>query len=225
MRFPSRPTPFLKICCIQSVAEARLAIANGADALGLVSEMPTGPGPIEERTIAEIVEATQGVETFLLTCVTDAATIIGQLRRTRASIVQLVDAVDTDTLSSIADALPDVGIVPVVHVQDAEARREALDYASHAAVHGVLLDSGNPSAKELGGTGRVHDWQTSAVIVRESPKPVFLAGGLRSDNVVDAISTVKPYGLDLCTGVRSHGALDAKKLIGFVRSFRSTDST
>ena len=211
--------PRLKVCCIASVEEARLAIASGADALGLVSAMPSGPGVIAEELIAEIVAAVPPpVATFLLTSRVDVAAIVAQVMTTRASVVQLVDAVSASALEELRLALPATRLVQVVHVLDADSVREALDAAPR--VDALLLDSGDPrrAVKELGGTGRVHDWGLSRAIVERSPVPVFLAGGLRAENVGEAVRRVRPFGLDVCSGVRTDGRLDAAKLGALVRS-------
>lgn len=179
--------------------------------------MPSGPGPISEELIAEITRTVPpGVDTFLLTCRSDAAGIIDQLCRTGCRTVQLVDTVEAGTYAAIRRELPNVKIVQVIHVQD----RGALDEAREAEPHvdAILLDSGRPNAavKELGGTGRTHDWSVSAALVRQVRVPVFLAGGLREENVGEAVRAVRPFGLDLCSGVRSNGRLDAEKLGRFV---------
>ena len=85
-------------------------------------------------------------------------------------------------------------------------------------VDALLLDSGNPSlaVKELGGTGRTHDWKLSRRIRDSVSIPVFLAGGLTPSNVADAVAAVEPFGLDVCSGVRSDGNLDPVKLRAFV---------
>ena len=133
----------VKICCISSPTEARLAWRAGADVLGLVSAMPSGPGPIEEDEIAEIVAGVPpGVTTMLLTSRTDGAGIVAQVRRTRSAAVQLVDAVPSATYKVLRDLVPTVRIVQVVHVTDAMALDEALAVAPH--VDALLLDSGNP---------------------------------------------------------------------------------
>ena len=212
----------LKICCISTPAEARLAIEAGAHALGLVSAMPSGPGPIAEELIAEISRAVPpGIATFLLTSRTDAEGILAQLRRTRAGVVQLVDAVAPDVYAALREGAPSVRLVQVIHVRDGGALEEAMAAAAH--VDALLLDSGNPSlaVKELGGTGRVHDWRVSRAIRDASPVPVWLAGGLRPDNVVAAIAAVEPFGLDVCSGVRTDGRLDAAKLTAYVDAIAS----
>ena len=212
----------IKICCIASVAEAELAVRHGAAALGFVSAMPSGPGPIAEERIAEVADrAPPGVATFLLTSRTDAEGIIEQQHRCRCNTLQLVDAVDPRIYPRLRRAMPGIKIVQVIHVIGNASVGEALDLAPQ--VDALLLDSGNPTlpVKVLGGTGRTHDWALSRYIVAHAGKPVFLAGGLRPENVVEAIRTVQPYGVDLCNGVRTDGALDPEKLEAFVAAARS----
>lgn len=208
--------PRIKICCIMSVEEARLAIAAGASAVGLVGRMPSGPGVIEDALIAEIAAAVPPpVATFLLTSETTADGIVDHVRRVGTNTVQIVDAVEPSVYDRIRAALPRLKIVQVLHVSDAAVIDEARQLAP--LVDAFLLDSGNPTlaVKELGGTGRVHDWDVSRRLVADVGRPVFLAGGLRVDNVVRAIETVRPFGLDLCTSVRSSGRLDPLKLRAF----------
>ncbi len=208
--------PRVKICCIQSAQEARLAIAAGASALGLVSAMPSGPGPIDEALIAEIVRTVPPpVATFLLTCLQDVASIASQLRRTECNTIQLCDELLEGTYDDLRAECPGVKIVQVIHVQSERSVREAVAVAPQ--VDALLLDSGRPGAatKELGGTGRTHDWSLSRQIRDAARAPLFLAGGLRADNVADAITQVDPYGVDLCSGVRSNGRLDPIKLNAF----------
>lgn len=209
----------IKICCITSAHEAQLAIAAGADALGLVGPMPSGPGVIPEGDIAAIAAAVPpAVTAFLLTSATSAEVIAAQALAAGVGTVQIVSHIPPAESAALARRLPGVRRVQVIHVEDAQAPEVIDVYAPH--VHAFLLDSGRPgmAVPELGGTGRVHDWAVSAEFVRRSPRPVFLAGGLSPDNVVDAIRTVRPFGLDVCSGVRTHGALDAGKLERFVRA-------
>ncbi len=87
----------------------------------------------------------------------------------------------------------------------------------------ILLDSGRPNAAvpELGGTGRVHDWMVSRRVVEAVDVPVFLAGGLRAGTVAEAVAAVGPFGVDVCSGVRTNGRLDAGKLEAFVHALQS----
>lgn len=215
--------PKVKICCIGSVEEAELVLQAGADALGLVSAMPSGPGVITESAIAEIIAAVPpATDTFLLTSATTAERIIAQHRRCPAATIQVVDAVPMAVYPALRTALPKVRLVQVIHVVDATALHDATSIAPH--VDALLLDSGNPSlaVKSLGGTGQAHDWGISRRIVEAVDRPVWLAGGLRAHNVAEAIATVQPYGVDLCTGVRTDGQLDAEKLSAFMAAVAST---
>ena len=208
--------PRVKVCCIASVAEAWLAIANGASAIGLVSAMPSGPGPIEEDLIAEIAKVVPpGVASFLLTCKQDVESIIDQQRRLRVNTIQICDHLIEGSYDELRSALPGISLVQVIHVTGPESVDEAQMIARY--VNAILLDSGNQSLriKELGGTGRVHDWNLSRKIRETIDVPLFLAGGLTPENVAEAIRTVEPFGIDVCSGLRTEGRLDPIKLKAF----------
>jgi phosphoribosylanthranilate isomerase len=218
-----KPTrnPRVKICCIASVAEARMAIEQGASAIGLVSEMPSGPGPIPESLIAEIAATVPpGVSSFLLTCQQDAAAIIDQQRRLRVNTIQICDRLPAGSHRVLREALPGISLVQVVHVTGPEAVEEAIAVAPQ--VDAVLLDSGNQSLaiKELGGTGRTHDWSLSRKIREAIDVPLYLAGGLKPHNVAAAVQEVQPFGIDVCSGLRTDGALDRHKLAEFFAAIR-----
>ena len=216
------PAPRVKVCCIQSEAEARAAVAAGAAALGLVSDMPSGPGVIPEDSIAAIAAVVPPpVAPFLLTCRQDAASLVAQQRRVRVGTLQLCDRLPAGTHAELRAALPGVRLVQVVHVNGPEAVDEARTAAPH--VDAVLLDSGNVALpmKQLGGTGRRHDWTLSRRVREALDVPVFLAGGLTADNVAEAIAAVGPFALDVCGGVRTSGALDETRLHAFFRAVRS----
>ena len=208
--------PRVKICCISSIAEAQMAIRHGASALGLVSEMPSGPGVIAEKLIAEIAAAVPPpIATFLLTSKQDSKSIIAQQRRCGVNMLQICDRVSAECLRELRNELPGIRLVQVIHVGGEEAVAEAVAVSEH--VDAPLLDSGNQklAVKELGGTGRTHDWKVSRAIVESVRVPVFLAGGLTPENVATAIREVKPFGLDVCSGVRVDGKLDETKLKDF----------
>jgi len=216
----------VKICCIARVEEAHLAIAHGASAVGLVSRMPSGPGVIAEDLIAEIAAAVPpGVASFLLTSEIDVPAIIDQQRRTCVNTLQLVDALPPGAYQQLREALPGIALVQVVHVVGEQSIAEAVAIAPH--VDAILLDSGNPAApvKELGGTGRVHNWEISRRIRQSISCPLFVAGGLQPANVREAIRQIGPYAVDVCSGVRTNGKLDAIKLRDFFREVEAaTDS-
>ncbi len=214
--------PRVKICCIGSIAEARMAIELGASALGLVSAMPSGPGVIDEEHIAEIAATIPPpIASFLLTSQQNVPAIVTQQRRCRTNCIQLCDSVTSGSLADLKAALPGISIIQVIHVTGQESVDEAVAVA--ASVDAILLDSGNPSlaVKELGGTGRRHDWSLSRRIRERVPVPIFLAGGLKPENVGEAIREVGPFGLDLCSGVRTEGKLDREKLSRFFEAVRA----
>lgn len=209
-------TPKVKICCIKSLAEAQLAIQAGASALGLVGHMPSGPGIIDDATIFQIAQAVPAtIETFLLTSETAVAAIIAHHQRCQTTTIQIVDALTKGTYADLRAALGRVKIVQVIHVLDENSIESAVRISKE--VDYILLDSGNPNlaVKELGGTGRTHNWAISRKIVERAHCPVFLAGGLRVHNIRQAIEQVQPYGVDLCSGVRTDDALDEEKLKAF----------
>lgn len=214
--------PRIKICCISSVEEARLAVQMGASALGLVSHMPSGPGVISDELIARIARSVPPpVATFLLTSLQEADAIVQQHAVCQTSTLQLVDSIAISEIQKLRRQLPSVKLVQVIHVRGDESFEEAKTMAEF--VDALLLDSGNPTleVKELGGTGRVHDWGVSRKICQQIDCPVFLAGGIRASNVREAIKTVQPFGLDLCSSVRSHGNLSEERLGEFMRAVRS----
>lgn len=211
--------PRVKICCISSLDEARIAVEFGASALGLVGQMPSGPGIISDDLIARIArKVPPPVGTFLLSSETDAQAIIRHQQKVGTNTIQIVDALKTGTYAGIRRALGSVKLVQVIHV----AGEESLDEAQRIApeVDALLLDSGNPNlaVKELGGTGRTHNWALSRRIVESVEVPVFLAGGLKPENVREAVESVQPFGLDLCSGVRTDGKLDPYKLERFFQA-------
>lgn len=211
-----------KICCIQSTAEAESAVRRGASAIGFVSRMPSGHGPISEELIAAIVpRVPPGVMTVLLTCKTRASEIIAQHRRCRTNVLQLVDAVEPGCHEQLRGSLPGIGLIQAVHVTGPDSIREATGAAP--LVDAILLDSGNPNlaVKELGGTGRVHDWSISKAICESVGVPVYLAGGLTPGNVAEAVRRVRPFAVDVCSGVRTGRFLEEGKLDAFIEALAS----
>jgi phosphoribosylanthranilate isomerase len=217
-------TPRVKICCIGTVDEAALAVECGASALGLVSHMPSGPGVISDEKIAEIAATIPpAIGTFLLTSRQSVADIVEQQRFCRTNTIQICDHLTHGTHRELKNALPGIAVVQVIHVIGHESVEEAVRVAQD--VDAILLDSGKPKllVKELGGTGRIHDWTVSREIRERVSVPLFLAGGLTPENVGQAIEEVGPFGLDLCSGVRTDGKLDAAKLGRFFSAVRAKE--
>lgn len=216
----------VKICCVRTIDEARLAIALGADAVGFVGQRPPSLRTISDAEIAAIVPLVPPpVATFLLSSERTAEAISAQVRLTRPSVVQILPHLEPRESARLAALEPHLQRVQVIHVEGPEAQELIPVYAPH--VHAFLLDSGRPNAPvpHYGGTGRRHDWEISARFVAASPRPVFLAGGVSAENAAAAIRQVRPYGLDLCTGVRTDGRLDREKLANFMAAVRQADAS
>lgn len=212
----------VKICCIASASEAVLAAAAGADLLGLVGPMPTGPGPVEERVARGIAaNALPWAAMVLLTDCIRFDDITEHAARVGVRAVQIVNHIAPETQARLARDAPGLARIQVIHVEDEGALDLIPAYAPH--VTAFLLDSGRPALRELGGTGRVHDWRISAEFVRRAPRPVFLAGGLTPANVGEAIRRVRPFGVDLCSGIRVNGALDPGRLAAFMGAVHQAD--
>lgn len=216
----------IKICCMASFEEAQLAIGAGADAVGFVGRPPSSsPRAMDDATIAAIATLVPPpVATFLLTAEPAAAGISRHVHATGVSAVQIITHLSASESEQLPKLLPATRRVQVIHVED----RSALDLIDQYApyVHAFLLDSGRPTlpTPQYGGTGRTHDWSVSAEFVRRSPRPVFLAGGLSPGNVGEAMKTVRPFGVDLCSGVRTEGRLDRQKLEAFIKAVRAADA-
>jgi phosphoribosylanthranilate isomerase len=213
--------PRVKICCISSIEEAQTAIRFGASAIGLVSEMPSGPGVISEELIGEITRnVPAGIDTFLLTCKQNPEAVIAQQQKTLVNTIQLVDAFPLSGYAILRQALSGIRIVQVIHVSGDKSIQEVAAIAPY--VDAILLDSGNPllATKELGGTGRTHNWSVSRRICEDVHIPIYLAGGLKPENVHEAVEQVHPYALDVCSGVRTNGYLDTQKLAAFFSNIK-----
>lgn len=212
----------IKICCISSVEEAKTAIAFGADVIGLVGKMPSGPGPISDEKIYEIANIIHPpISTFLLTSEQSVNGILEHVKRTNINTVQIVDELLIGNYDELKTSLPHLKTVQVIHVNGEESIDQAMRVQEFVDV--ILLDSGNPKAKikTLGGTGNTHDWEISRQLVKNASIPVFLAGGLNAGNVKQAIETVQPFGVDVCSGVRTNGKLDINKLEAFIGAVHS----
>ncbi|MDP2471791.1 MAG: phosphoribosylanthranilate isomerase [Candidatus Palauibacterales bacterium] len=211
----------VKICCIHSPDEARMALSFGAAALGLVSEMPAGPSNLSDEAIRDIVESVpSSVGTFLLTAVTDADRLVEKALACGVNTIQLWDPLAPGDYQRLRAALPGVSLVQAIHVMGRSAVMQAIEAAPQADA--LVLDSSNPQVpyRWESQAGRTHDWEISREIAETVDCPVLLAGGLNAGNLEFAIRTVRPYGVDVCSGVRTDDALDRRKLVSFFEALR-----
>lgn len=215
----------IKICCMASSEEAQYAIQAGADTVGFVCAIPTSPRTIDIGDVAAITSLiSRPVSTFLLTSECTAEGIAQQVLVAGVSSVQILSRLSSVEYEKLPKLLPETQFVQVVHVEGDSALELIHQYAPY--VHTFLLDSGRPNlpVPEYGGTGRTHDWAVSAEFVKRSPHPVFLAGGLSAVNVGEAIKGVRPFGVDVCSGVRTDNRLDFSKLKLFMEAVRKADA-
>ncbi len=190
-----------------------MAAAVGADFLGLVGPMPSGPGILtlaEARAVAQALP--DDARPILLTAAETAQDIAREAAFVGVEAVQVVRPLT----GREARALSGQGLhyLQVIHVEGPDALDLIDLYAEHCDA--FLLDSGRPSQGQFGGTGRVHDWTLSAAFCDRAPRPVYLAGGLTPETVGAAIRQVRPAGVDICSGLRRNGALDPALLDTFM---------
>lgn len=204
----------VKICGITSYRDLQTVLQfPQVNHLGFVSAMPSGPCIISDEAIRMLLRKTPSfIDTFLLTSRCDAEGIAEQWRLCRTTTIQVCNPLPDDELRRLRKLVPGISLVSVVHINSRTHNGRALELCN--IVDGLLLDTGDPDMPlpELGGTGRVHDWDISRNICAQSSLPVWLAGGLTAKNVAAAISYVRPQGIDVCTGVRSDGFVDGEKL-------------
>lgn len=211
------PPVKVKVCCIASPEEARLALSYGVTAVGMVDETPSGEGRIPVETIAEIVQAVPPTTgTFVLTATTDVDQLEALYRTTGANTVQLWDPLQPGDYERLREKAPGIFIAQSVHVMEDEALAAAREIARH--VDALVLDSGDsePPFRWTNPAGQTHDWELSRHISEAIHLPILLAGGLTPDNVGQAIRAVRPYGVDVCSGVRKDGRLDQRLLVAFL---------
>lgn len=216
----------LKICCIQSLDEARLAIREGATHIGLLPESTGGDRAIPEARVLAIAAATRdAAASVMVTQERDVVALCAQHARCGTSAIQLARPLAPEAYAALRAAVGSVSLIQSVHVDGPSAVAVARTLMPHVDV--LLLDSGRAdgSPAELGNTGRVHDWQISRAIVEASSRPVLLAGGVGPDNVAEALRVVGPAGVDICSGVRTSGHLDEDRLRAVRAALRGRERT
>lgn len=211
----------VKICGIASEEDARVAAASGADLAGflagLVYPSPDAVEAGEARRLARGLPAT--IRPVLVTHRTDPDLVAALLRETGFSAVQLHGEFPIREIPALRDALPGLFVSRVVHVDGPEAIARGTEVARFAdAVH---LDT--RVGDRLGGTGTTHDWGIAAEIVRSCGKPVLLAGGLTPENVARAVRTVRPWAVDVNSGVEdAEGRKSPERCRAFALAARAT---
>lgn len=206
----------IKICGIKSADMARAAVDAGADAIGL-NFVPSSPRYIPLATALEIVPA---IASFVAPVGLFSDPTIEEMllfEDTGINTIQLHGDEDLDFIESI----PQHRVVKAVP-QDAAAI-DAWRQAS-PQVTGLLIDAPRQGGGLTGGTGRTVDWHALAGVDRTGLPPLILAGGLTPENVGEAIRVVRPYAVDVSSGVESsRGVKDAGLIRAFCDAVREAD--
>ncbi len=212
----------IKICGVRRAGDALLAARAGADAVGVLVGQRHASGdfvtPAEARAIFAALPPY--ISAVLVTHVGDAAAVADLLAETGADTVQLHGDTPPEGCRLLRSLAPHARQVKCVHVSDAASLEAARPYFT--AADALLLDTANAATNQVGGTGLTHDWTLSAALVLASPLPVVLAGGLRPENVGAAIARVRPWAVDVNSGVKgADGFKDAGRLAAFVAAARA----
>lgn len=211
-----------KICGIQTLEEAQMAIEAGATTLGfLVGLTHKAEDKISaEKAAAIIAQLPKTIDTVMVTHLLDAAEIATIAAQLGVTVIQIHDDLDDAGIKALKAALPKVKLIKAVHVMGEDAVDRAKHLDAMPELDALLLDS--RTQDRLGGTGLTHDWNISKAIVNACNKPVWLAGGLGPHNVAEAVQKVRPAGVDVNSGVEdATGAKDPVKVRGFVEGARN----
>lgn len=210
----------VKICGIKRIEDALKAVEYGADVIGLL--INTGSkNSIDENTARRIIEQLpRDFTTVMVVTITDIEEIIRLAKYIGVSAIQIHGGNSPEDIIKIKKELPNINIVKTIHVTSQDIIEDCKKYFD--TVNEILLDSSNPETGALGGTGMTHDWNISRDIVEKSLVPVILAGGLNPENVAEAISIVRPYGVDVQSGVNGQdGFKDYRKMKDFIDKART----
>jgi phosphoribosylanthranilate isomerase len=210
----------VKICGITSIHDARLAADAGADYAGVLVDVAVSE---RTRSTAQAVEISSAspIPTVLLLYNRTTSDIQAAVSQVHPFAVQLLGQESPQQVEALKRTVtcqlwksvylpagsPENVDMPVV-------RAEMQAYCD-AGADFLLFDSVDMSLEKprYGGTGKTCDWNIAGELITESPLPVFFAGGIRPENVKAAIETIRPHGIDLCSGVEaSKGIKDPHKL-------------
>ena len=204
----------VKICGTATFADLECAVAAGADAVGFLMGIThvTQDAVTPETAAAMVATLPPFIVPVAVTHLTKPSDLIRIVELSHCTTLQIQDMVTPDDIAEVREDLPYLRIMKAVHVMDESAIATA-KYFSDAA-DAILLDT--RTADRIGGTGITHDWNISAKIVKECSCPVILAGGLTPENVTEAVARVRPYAVDVHTGVKKNGVRDAERTRAFV---------
>ncbi len=213
----------IQIAGIMDFAEARMLLDAGVDWLGFPLRLPVHQEDLSDAEAAAVIAALPSPDAaVLITYLSQASEIVALCRMLNVRKVQLHGAVAISELRKLRERTTEALLIKslVVRGDNLEELQHQVDkYTPY--VDAFITDTHDPATGADGATGKTHDWHISAALVKHSPKPVILAGGLTPDNVREAIRTVRPAGVDAHTGVEgADGRKDAQKVKLFVKAAR-----
>lgn len=206
----------VKICGITNIKDALLAAELGADFLGFIVEISESEDSLSKDEAKNLIrQLPLEVIPVMVTYLNNAEEIVKVASYVIAGAVQLHSNISLPEIGKIRKALPKIKIIKAIHVIDEKVVSEAVKFSDY--VDYILLDS--KAKGKIGGTGKTHDWSISRKIILKCKKPVLLAGGLNPENVLDAVRKIKPFGVDVNSGVKAKPRVkDAEKLRKFIEN-------
>ncbi|WP_394742187.1 phosphoribosylanthranilate isomerase [Natronococcus roseus] len=203
----------VKACGTTCEGDLEAAVEAGADAVGLISEVPVDTHrEIEpERARSLAAAAPPFVTTVLVTMPETPEAAIELVERVGADAVQLHGTLEPDEVASVREAVDATVLVVLEAGESDAATAEAYD----AVADGLLVDT--PAAEGGGGTGETHDWELTRELAADLDSPLVLAGGLTPENVAEAVRAVDPFAVDVASGIENaEGRTDPEAIRTFV---------
>ncbi|MBO3735956.1 phosphoribosylanthranilate isomerase [Actinoplanes flavus] len=214
----------VQVAGIIDAAEAGMIIEEGADWIGFALRLPSGKDDIAEPDAAAIIKGLEPPHAgVLISYLTEAEEISEFCQELGVVAVQLHGDVETTQLRRLKELRPDLFVLKslVVKQDNADELVKLVD-ETHPFVDMYITDTFDPRTGAKGATGLTHDWNVSAELVRRSPKPLMMAGGLNPENVGAAIRAVRPAAVDAHTGLEGpDGRKDRAKVAKFVAEARA----
>ncbi|HIH74247.1 MAG TPA: phosphoribosylanthranilate isomerase [Methanosarcina sp.] len=224
----------IKICGICSPEDIELAALYGADAVGFITEVPVeSPRKLDSDTSADLIsKVPRCLDSVMVIMPENSSRALELIEKVRPDVVQIHSNLSPVELEIIREKT-DIPIIKTLSVpagmgaskvQSLVKRllEEVRELEKSGVVDSVLLDSG--IAGKTGGTGCIHDWDLSRRIAEETELPLILAGGLKPENVQEAIKVVSPYAVDTASGVETLGKKDAAKIRNFIEEVRCANA-
>ncbi|MFC1885739.1 phosphoribosylanthranilate isomerase [Thermodesulfobacteriota bacterium] len=213
--------PLLKICGVTNTDDARLVSRSGADYCGILVDVVISKRSLSLDQAKQIATAST-IPVVMLMCDPKLETVITVDRTIRPFAIQLLCRESPEFIMDVKNNTS-CKIWKTIHLPALSGQASFQDYVD-ANVDALLVDSMDTGDgfERLGGTGKVGDWEAALQVVRKSAVPVFLAGGIGPHNVADALFEVRPFGIDLCSGVEAiKGRKDPIKLSALVDNFKN----